>query len=271
MTRFAVLQRSLRPSAGEIALSWTGQGGFAFKDAAGLVIHLDPFLSDVCARYVGYHRAIAPPADADDWRGDHYLFTHDHRDHLDTDAVPTIAANNPDATFYGPPSCISRLLELRIDPQRLTTVRSGQSLAIGGAIVRAVPAVHTGDSVGYVLVFGEINVYVTGDTLYSDDLIAAAGERPDLMMCCINGRLGNMNIADAVRLTSHIQPDIAVPMHVNMFVENTASPQEYVRQVGLHGGLTRGIVMEHGAWYLYGKAGGWRKAEESELEGGNGR
>ncbi|CAM3825772.1 MBL fold metallo-hydrolase [Cohnella lubricantis] len=264
MNRFATLQQLLKPKTGEIALSWTGQAGFSFKDASGLVIHVDPYLSNVCSRYVGYHRVIEPPASAEAWRGDRYLFTHDHRDHLDEESVPVIAANNPDALFYGPPSCISRLLELGLHPKRLITVRRGESKKIGDARIRAVLAVHTEDSVGYILTIGGTKVYITGDTVYSDELIGIAGDRPDLMMCCINGRLGCMNIEDAVRLASHIQPAIAVPMHVHMFAENTASPEEFVRQAKLHSGITQGIVMEHGVWYFYGQAQGWRKAEQLE-------
>lgn len=52
--------------------------------------------------------------------------------------------------------------------------------------------------------------------------------KPDLMMTCINRRLGCMNIPDAARLTAHIQPKYAVPMHIGMFKENTANPKEFV-------------------------------------------
>lgn len=261
MSRFAVYQEIISPKEGEVGIAWTGQAGFSFKAADGSIVHVDPYLSNVCSRYVGYHRAIPAPVEADEIRGDRFLFTHEHRDHLDTDAVPFIAENNPGATFIGPPACISRLLELKIAPERLVTIKRGESLNAGAIDIKAVKAIHTDDSVGYVLSFGDTKVYITGDTVYSDELIGIAEERPDLMMSCINGRLGCMNIADAVRLTSHIQPKIAIPMHVHMFIENTASPEEFVRQVELHSGVTKGFVMEHGEWYVYGKANGFVKPQ----------
>jgi len=259
MSLFAAMQKALSVPESSVGICWTGQAGFSFKDSAGLAYHVDPFLSDVCSRYVGYHRAIPAPVEAEEMEGDFFFFTHEHRDHLDTDSVPSLAANNRNAKFIGPPACIARLLELDIEPKRLITIIRGESLRIGNIEVKAVYAEHTDDSVGYILSFSTVKIYITGDTVYTDKLIKIAEDKPELMMCCINGRLGCMNIPDAVRLTSHIQPNIAVPMHIHMFTENTANADEYVRQVELYGGITKGFVMEHGAWYIYSSAQGFQK------------
>ncbi|MBD2870940.1 MBL fold metallo-hydrolase [Paenibacillus arenilitoris] len=266
MTGFAETQHSLKPAPGSFALAWTGQAGFSFKDATGAVYHIDPYLSDICSRFVGYHRAIPAPVTAERIRGDYFLFTHEHRDHLDDDSMPAIAANNSDAMFIGPPACIDRLRGLGIASGRLVPIGRNESRTIGGIAIRAVLAVHTDDSVGYLLTIGECNVYVTGDTVYSDELIEVAKERPELMMSCMNGRLGCMNIADAVRLTSHIQPKFAIPMHFGMFVENTADPGEYMRQVELHSGVTKGFLMKHGVWYAYSSAEGLHESGGGEKE-----
>src|SRR5690606_3001449 len=127
---------------------------------------------------------------------------------------------------------------------RLIAIERGDRRFVGRCDVHAVPALHTDDSVGYVLRFGKVCVYVTGDTVYSDELAAACGHRPDLLMICINGRLGCMDIRDAVRLTARIGPPFAVPMHYGMFAENTADPEEYVRQLEACGGSTRGFVTD---------------------------
>jgi len=241
----------------QVGVAWTGQAGFAFKDMCGAVYHVDPYLSNACSRYVGYHRAIQAPVEAEDVKADYFLFTHEHRDHLDPDSVPILAQRNPQARFAGPPSCLTRLLEMGLEPGRLIALERGMQKLIGNATVHAVPAQHTPDSVGYVLQFGGVSVYITGDTVYSDDLIAIGSLKPDLMMSCINGRLGCMNIADAVRLTSHIQPRFAVPMHIKMFIENTASAEEYVRQVAAHSGITQGFAMEMGDWYVFDRDQGF--------------
>jgi L-ascorbate metabolism protein UlaG (beta-lactamase superfamily) len=255
-------QRRLQPTPGQFAVAWTGQAGFSFKSAEGAVIHIDPFLSDVCSRYIGYHRAIDPPVEMELIRGDYFLFTHEHRDHLDSDSVPVIAANNPRAIFAGPPACVVRLLELGIPWERIRPIARGGTLTLGGVSVNAVLAYHTDDSVGFVLDFAGMKVYISGDTTYSDDLIGAvsraAGPELELMMVCINGRLGCMNIADAARLTAHLQPRVAIPMHVDMFVENTADAGEYLRLVQAYSGTTEAVKMQYGEWYLYGKEQGLR-------------
>lgn len=257
MSDFISKQEDLVVSTGKVGVSWTGQAGFAFKDTSGLVYQVDPYLSNICSKYIGYDRVVSPPVDAADVVADVILFTHEHRDHLDPESVPLIAMKNPNSIFVGPPACISILLGLGLEPNRLITIKRGEKKRIGNADVQAVLACHTDDSVGYVFNFGGVKVYITGDTTYSDDLISVADVKPDVMMVCINGRLGCMNIPDAARLTSHIQPFFAVPMHYGMFIENTANPEEFSRQVEAYSGITKGFIMEHGSWYLYSREQGF--------------
>jgi L-ascorbate 6-phosphate lactonase len=259
---FSNKQKELVVPSEHIGISWTGQAGFTFKDATGLIYHVDPYLSNICSKYIGYHRAVPTPVEAKDVVADFLFFTHEHRDHLDPESIPVIATANPNAVFVAPPACISVLLELGIGSERLITLKRGQEKKIGNAQVVATLAYHTDDSVGYVFTFGKVKVYITGDTIYSDDLISVADAKPDVMIPCINGRLGCMSIPDAARLTAHIQPRVAVPMHHDMFIENTASPEEYVRQVEAYSGITKGFIMEHGSWYLYSKEEGFRSTWE---------
>lgn len=262
MSSFIDIQQDLVIGAEEVGISWTGQAGFAFKDAARCVYHVDPYLSNVCSQSIGYHRVVPAPVEAGEVVADFILVTHEHRDHLDDESIPAIAEVNPDLVFVGPPSCISRLLELGIAPERLVTIRRGQEKKIGHAVVKAVLARHTDDSVGYVLHFGDLRFYITGDTTYSDDLLAVTGEKPHVIFACMNGRLGCMNIPDAARLTGHIQPQFAVPMHYGMFEENTADPEEFVRQVEAYSGITKGVIVKRGEWYSFSKEQGFASTNE---------
>ena len=258
MGNFITVQESLVVPTGNVGVSWTGQAGFAFKDTSGLVYHVDPYLSNVCSKYMGYHRVISPPVDANNLITDVILFTHEHRDHLDPESVPLIAVKNPSAMFVGPPTCISILLELGISSNRLISIKRGEEKKIGHAKVKAVLAHHTDDSVGYVFNFGGIKIYVTGDTIYSEELLSAIVMEIDVIMTCINGRLGCMNISDAVHLISQIQPRIAVPMHYGMFKENTANPKEFSRKIETCRGKTKSFIMKHGRWYLYNREQGFQ-------------
>lgn len=257
MNPFIDVQQNLEIETGEIGISWTGQAGFAFKDSTGLVYHIDPYLSDICSRTIGYQRIAPTPVKAEDVIADFILITHTHHDHLDDESIPVIAKINPELSFIGPPSCISFLLELGISPHKLISIGRNQKKRIGNLLVKAVLACHTNDSVGYVLYFENLICYVTGDTTYSDDLIPIKEEKPQIVMTCINGRLGCMNIPDTARLMGHIQPQFAVPMHYGMFKENTADPREFVRQVEAYSGITKGFIMEQGNWYVFNKEQGF--------------
>jgi L-ascorbate 6-phosphate lactonase len=259
---FIDIQQNLEVETGKVSISWTGQAGFAFKNLTGLVYHVDPYLSNICSQTIGYHRAVPAPVKAKDVIADFIMITHEHHDHLDDKSIPVIAEANSELAFVGPPSCISCLLGLGISPDRLITIQRNQERKIGDIQVKAVTAHHTDDSVGYVLHFGDLVCYITGDTIYSDDLIPVKDERPKIVMTCMNGRLGCMNIPDAARLVAHIQPRYAVPMHHGMFTENTADPNEFVRQVEAYSGITKGFIMEQGKWYLFSKEQGFVLSEE---------
>ena len=60
-------------------------------------------------------------------------------------------------------------------------------------------------------------IYHTADTLFNDKLFDVARFQPDFMDICINGRWGNMDGAEAVRVTAEIKPKIVMPMHWDMF------------------------------------------------------
>lgn len=257
MNSFTDIQQQLEVNSGTVGISWTGQAGFAFKDSSGLIYHIDPYLSNFCSQTIGYHRLTPPPVQAENVIADFIFITHNHKDHLDVPSLPTIAEANAEASFVAPSSCITDLEELGIASTQLISIRRGQQIKTGNISCRAVIAYHTDESVGYVLQFNNIVFYITGDTTYADDLVAIKEEEPDVMMPCINGRLGCMNIADAARLSGHIQPEFVIPMHYGMFKENTADPNEFVRQAEAYSGITTGVILQQGVWYLFNKNQGF--------------
>ena len=87
---------------GAIRLYWLGQAGFAFRTAAGKRIFLDPYLSDSCERLFGFKRLSLPALRPEEVEADWVILTHEHADHLDPDAIPVIARNNPNCRFAIP-------------------------------------------------------------------------------------------------------------------------------------------------------------------------
>ena len=63
------------------------------------------------------------------------------------------------------------------------------------------------------------------------------------MFICINGKLGNMNVEEALKLTEILSPRVGVPTHYGMFESNTEDPEKYTSRVA------HGFEMKHNTEY----------------------
>ena len=97
--------------------------------------------------------------------------------------------------------------------------------------LEAVFADHTVDAVGVIIKHNGITLYFSGDTEYNEKLEELKEYNIDIMFICINGRLGNMNVDEAVKLTEIIKPKVGVPTHYGMFESNTENPENYTSKV----------------------------------------
>lgn len=143
----------LKTSAGDLEITFIGHGTLIFG-FGGKVIHVDPY-----SKLADY--AKLPKADL-------ILITHEHRDHLDLDALAPIRTEQ---TIVVLPEVCSTKIPVG------TVMKNGDVRTVLGVEVQAVPAynlVHRRDSGepfhvkgvgnGYVLTFGDKRVYVAGDT-----------------------------------------------------------------------------------------------------------
>jgi L-ascorbate metabolism protein UlaG (beta-lactamase superfamily) len=227
----------------DATLTWLGQGGFLLeKDGERLII--DPYLSDLVERQSGPRRLVPPPIAPGDLRGALTVITHDHNDHLDTDTLS--AADDGNAVFAGPPSCVAHMRAIGVSEDCLRPLGRGDALSWGGFAVRGVHAEHTEDSIGVFVMVDGLNVYFTADSLDSP-LLRDAGRGADMLIVCVNGRWGNMGHEEAARLALDLRVACAVPTHYGMFAENTADPQDFVR--ALSGAGINTPVLAHATTY----------------------
>lgn len=201
-------------------IKWLGQAGYLIA-IGDISLCIDPYLSNSVEEIEGLKRLVPPPIAPSGIHVSYMLFTHDHLDHFDE---PSLRQITDERTVYvGPKSCMDRLDW--IPSERKIEIACGNSVALGALTLRAVFASHTADSVGYILQEGaQGGIYLTGDTLYDDRLLAARNYSPSALFVCINGKLGNMNYQQAAQLAQELGVRTAVPCHYGMFAENTEDP-----------------------------------------------
>jgi L-ascorbate 6-phosphate lactonase len=202
---------------------WLGQAGFAFKTTAGKIIYVDPYLSDAVERLHGFKRLSLAPIGAEEVRADLVLLTHEHTDHLDPDALPPIARNNPQCRFAAPSGCMEGLSQAAIAAERRILLEPNRQHGLEGVMVHTVPADHgdySSSALALLLDFDGVRVLLTGDTSLRPGLFQPLFDlRPDVVLPCINGVFGNMNHIDAARLVAQAKPRYAIPCHYWTFAE----------------------------------------------------
>lgn len=210
---------------GAVRLWWLGQAGFAFKSPSGTV-YLDPYLSNACERLNEFKRLSLPAILVEEVKTDLVVLTHEHTDHLDPDAIPVIARNNPTCRFAGPVSCRETLDKAGIACDRQIVLEANRRYEFGAVVIHTAPADH-GDfsptALALVLDFGAVRVMVTGDTSWRPQLFKPLYDlKPDVVLPVINGVFGNMNHIDAAMLVQQVKPRIAIPCHFWTFAEQGA-------------------------------------------------
>lgn len=203
-------------------IRWLGQSGYILSDEK-TAICIDPYLSDVVNRVANRPRMRPVPVEPENLRADAVICTHNHLDHTDIDAIPKMSR---DITFYAPTDCEKTLREL--GAEKYIPFDEGAEYKIGDFKIRAAFAEHTVPAVGVIVEYDGKTLYFSGDTYYNKKLESI---KCDFMFICINGKLGNMNADEAVKLTNIIAPAVAVPNHYDMFESNSENPEVYTSRV----------------------------------------
>ena len=228
---------------GEFVLWWIGQFGFIIK-LMKTVIYIDPFLTNSEERQMP---PLLLPEEV--VNADLILGTHDHDDHIDRKAWPTINLSSPKAQFVVPEFVRQTLSEnLRISQNRFIGLDDGHSVEVKDLRITGVAAAHefldqdkdTGvyPYLGYVIEGNGCTIYHSGDTCIYEGLQTKLRQwKFDLMFLPINGRdakrlgsgiMGNMTYQEAADLAGALQPRLTIPAHYDMFSENREDPNLFV-------------------------------------------
>jgi L-ascorbate metabolism protein UlaG (beta-lactamase superfamily) len=192
-------QDVLPTSTGDLAITFIGHGTLMFQHE-GKVIHVDPV-----GREGDY--AVLPDADL-------ILVTHEHGDHLDTEAIGEILKE-------GTAMVVSRSCQGRLEGAAV--LENGEETTAAGYQIEAIPAynlVHMrsegqpyhpkGNGNGYIITFGDTRVYVAGDTENTPEMKAL--EDIDIAFLPMNlpYTMTPEMVADAARA---FRPRILYPYH----------------------------------------------------------
>ncbi len=214
-----------------VALWWLGQAGFVCKSPRGTIVYIDPYLSDAVERAFGFKRLSLAPIDAEHVRADWVVSSHEHLDHLDTDALPVIALNNPGCRFAGSDACLPEYDKCAILSERQLIMQPGETYSLADVRVHTVRADHgelSPSALSLLFDFGGVRMLFTGDTALRPDLLQPLMDmKPDILAPCINGTFGNLGPDEAAMLTAMVHPRVVVPCHFWMFKEHNGDPQRF--------------------------------------------
>jgi L-ascorbate 6-phosphate lactonase len=243
--------------ANQLAIYWLCQAGFAFKGHTGQIVYVDPYLSDVVERVIGFKRMTVSPTVPENVKAEVIVCTHEHLDHLDVDSLPIIA-KNPSTQFVGPIECMKKFAELGISLDRCHLLEEEKAIEFDGVKVTGVFADHgtlAPDALGVILDFGDIRIYHTGDTAYRPkEFEPVIKMRPDVLLPCINGAFGNMNALEAAQLTQLIAPRVVLPTHFWMFVEQNGDPKSFIEHCSKLAPDTQVVLATPGQEFCFQKS-----------------
>jgi L-ascorbate metabolism protein UlaG (beta-lactamase superfamily) len=164
---------------------------------------------------------------------------------LDKETLVPLMRANPKLELVIPEAnreFVVNRLEIPVEVPRGLDV--GQSLALAGFKIHAVPAAHNEVErdewgrhkfLGYVVEAGPWTIYHSGDTRHFDGMEDwLTPWSPDVALLPINGHrpergvAGNLDGREAAALARNIGARLVIPCHYEMFKFNTASPDEFV-------------------------------------------
>lgn len=224
-----------------VGIHWFGQSSFAFKDATGTILLVDPYFPTQRPAGEFIHRES--PLDERSLKTDYVLLTHEHGDHTCPESLGRIHAAFPNARYCGPAESIARLVENGIPSELFSIVTAGATAQLGSMTAHAVwakpPAgvpeegipVPDVEHLGYVLEIGAVRVYVSGDLFntianHSEMIEPIIRLNPDIGLITLHPTEGEFPFFEgSIQLAVNLNLKAVVPAHYGCFVKRTYDPQ----------------------------------------------
>ena len=196
---------------------YLGQAGLLFEKN-GFRILIDPYLSDSVEKInpKNYRRV---PVDERFFRlkPDVMVFTHNHLDHYDPETVRHFLTPDSSVTVLSPQSVWEDVRKMGGNHNYVLFNRHTQWTERGIRFT-AVKAEHSDPfAIGVIIDDGERTYYITGDTLYNEEIFPDIPDDIYALFLPVNGVGNNMNMEDAARFARRVNARKTVPMHFGLF------------------------------------------------------
>ena len=203
-------------------ITWLGQAGLLFEHH-GYKVMIDPYLSD-SVKEINPKNYRRKPVDESlfDIKPDMMIFTHNHLDHYDPETVEQFISSDSQLLVLAPQSVWTEVRKYGGDNQYVRFNRH-TSWTENGIRFTAVKAEHSDPTpIGVIIDDGERKYYITGDTLYNEEIFADLPDDIYALFLPVNGVGNNMNMTDAARFARRVHARHVVPVHIGMFDTLTA-------------------------------------------------
>ena len=240
---------STRSDTSRFHLWWLGQSGYLLQ-WNGKHLLIDPYLSDSLT--LKYAQTDKPHIRMTEWviRPEELDFidlvtsSHNHTDHLDGETLIPLLRVNPSLQMVFPEANRAFVNKrIRQEEHFGIGLNDGQTVEVAGFKITGIPAAHNElerdakgqcKFMGYVFQLGPWTIYHSGDTLWRQEILdALAPFNLDVLILPINGHqperrvAGNLNAAEAIKLTQMTKGKRVIPCHYDMFTFNTVDPAAF--------------------------------------------
>lgn len=212
-------------------ITYLGQAGLLFEKN-GFKIMIDPYLSDSVEKInPKNYRRVEIDENFFEIKPDVMIFTHNHLDHYDPETVTHFINTDSNILVLAPKSVWDQVRKIGGNNNYVLfnrhTIWTEKEVEF-----TAVKAEHSDITpIGIIIDDGEKKYYVTGDTLYNEEIFEDIPKDIYALFLPVNGVGNNMNMTDASRFAKRINAKKTVPIHIGMFDELSADEFECENKV----------------------------------------
>ena len=212
-------------------IKFLGQAGLLFEKD-NFKIMIDPYLSNSVEKMnPKNYRRIEVDESFFNIKPHVMIFTHNHLDHYDPETVKKFITEYSNILVLAPRSVWDDVRKIGGNNNYVLFNRH-TSWIENGIKFTAVKAEHSDITpIGVIIEDGEKKYYITGDTLYNEEIFEDIPDDIYALFLPVNGVGNNMNMADAARFAKRVNAEVTVPIHIGMFDELRADSFECANKV----------------------------------------